>query len=524
MSGHLRTLAAYAVDWRSLVPRLTRIARRFLARSRYQEALAGGELIVAPAGAPTDRLLSVVMPVYRVTEQDLCAAIDSVHKQSHRNWELLLLDDASPDPHVGRVLGEACRTDARIRARRRTATGGIAVASNELIAEARGEFVAFLDHDDLIHPRALELVDRFLAARGDVDWVYTDEDKLDDRGRHVQPCFKPGFSHQLLLGFNYVTHFRVVRRTLLDRLGGHRTTLDGAQDYDLALRAVAAGARLDHLPGVLYHWRTASTSMARSAAAKPAALACAIRALTEHAAAFPDGGEISASVLFPRAPFFSLRRRCRTEQPLAVADTAGVGAPCAAGLGRQVRVLPCSDGEDVARLAARCRDAGIPYLLVPPPSGLQSGEVEELLALLQVPGTALAAGRAVHGRRVDSSGWLATNRGLWDPCAGLLRHDPGYLNLAAVPAPRSVPPPCGWAARTEALVAALAAAAEIPAPWRLSVGLHRIGVEAVTTPTVSFPAPTEPPAAPSGPVPIELPVIDVEWLRHAGVRPERGRK
>ena len=498
--------------------------RRRRIEASYRAALAEDRFVIE-AGPRADAVaFSVVMPVYRVAEAHLRAAIDAVRSQTHGAWELLLVDDASPDPHVGRVLAETSRSDPRVRAWRRATNGGIAVTTNEGIAAARGEFVAFVDHDDLLHARALELAARALAAERDVDWLFTDEDKIEESGCHSEPCFKPGFSRHLLLSFNYVTHLRVVRRSLLERLGGHRLGFDGAQDYDLALRAAAAGARFAHLPGILYHWRTVRTSMALAAAAKPAAHDNALRALAEHASGFPHGGAVTTEVLLQPASFFKVRRACPRDLPVAVVDTAGDGAPWTADLGRPVTLLPAGPGRGPAEHAERAQAAAATFVVVPPPGGLSRADVDELLALLQVPGCAVAGGRALDGGRVAASGLVVTPLGPWDPWAGQAASDPGYLNLAAVPMPRLVPPAQGWAARTDLVVGALAAAAEVPRAWRLAAGLSRLRLEAVSTPTVSFPAPALAGEVPEGTPPAELPTTRVEWLRYAGVRPEPGLK
>ena len=220
----------------SLMRKTALVWRRERATSLYQGAMDRGDLLVVPSASPGSELLSVLVPVFRVTETHLKAAIDSVRAQTYPSWELLLLDDASPDPHVGPILTAAASGDPRIRVLRRRATGGIAVASNELVDAARGRFTAFLDHDDCLHPRALEMVARGIATWPQTDWFYSDEDKLDARDIHREPCFKPAFSLHTLLAWNFVAHLRVVRRDAILAIGGHRPELDGAQDYDLALR------------------------------------------------------------------------------------------------------------------------------------------------------------------------------------------------------------------------------------------------------------------------------------------------
>ena len=481
-----------------LARKLAQAWRRRRAAGAYREALARGDLLEVPSSPPAEIAFTVATPVYRVTEGHLRAAIASVRAQTHPHWELVLLDDASPDPHVGRVLAAAARDDDRIKVlRRRDSNGGIAVASDEILRHARGEFVAFLDHDDLLHPRALETAARSLAADPGADWLFSDEDKVDERGRHGEPCLKPGWSRHLLLAFNYVAHLRIVRRALLERLGGHRPGFEGAQDYDLALRALAAGARFVHLPGVLYHWRTVAASMARLAQAKPRAHAHALRALADHARTWPRGGEVSSAVLLAAASLFRVRR------------------DAAANL--RVGSLPFTAGLAGAELIAAARESDAEIVVVSSAGGMTNAGLAELLALLQVPGTAIASGRCCTRRGVvTSSGWVATDAGnAWDPWAGLAAADPAYLNLALVPGRRALPAATGWAAWRDALLAGWEVAPDAAPPWRLAVGLARLGVEVVATPETTLPlaAPAETPPAP----PSELPRYRTRWVGGLGL-------
>jgi hypothetical protein len=477
---------------RRLAAKLVRAWRRRGGAPAYRERLAAGGLLAVPDAPPADVLFTVAVPVYRVAEEHLRAAIASVMAQTHPGWHLVLVDDASPDPHVGRVLATAARDDARVTVVRRTANGGIAAASDAALPAARGEFVAFLDHDDVLHPRALEVAARTLARRPDADWLFSDEDKLDGRGRHAEPCLKPGWSRHLLLAFNYVAHLRIVRRALLARLGGHRAGLEGAQDYDLALRALAAGARFVHVPGVLYHWRAVAGSMARLAQDKPLAHARAVAALAEHARGWSRGGAVAAAVMLAPASMFRLRR---------AADAAlRVGAIAGGALAGAVE-------------AARRADADV--VAAPPQGGWPPGALEELLALLQVPDTAVAAARRVARGRVAFSGWaVETPAGAFDPWSGLAADDPGYLNLARVPGPRALPGQCGWAAWRDQLVAAWDAAPDAPDPWRLAVGAARLGLETVVSPDASVRHAPEPPPPPP---PDGLPLYRTRWAAELGL-------
>lgn len=518
-----RVLAARGLAYRHspalLVRKLGRAWRRLRTRSRYRRLLAGGRYlprIQSPAG---DRLFTIALPVWRVAESHLRAAIASVVNQSYGNWELVALDDASPEPHVGRVLAEAARSDSRIRVLSRCSNAGIAVASNEILAEARGAYVAFLDHDDELHPRALELVGRHLSLDPAADWVFTDEDKVDERGRHRDPCLKPAWSQHLLLAFNYVSHLRTVRRTVLERVGGHRAGFDGAQDYDLALRVLASGGRFTHLPAILYHWRATPDSMAAAAAAKPHANQRALAALLEHVEAFPRGGRSAAAVVLSNASVFRARRRADPSISCAVATTGEQWRePPAAALG-PIRAMAVA-GLSPSQLVAAARGRGEAVVALPPPGGFTAEQLAELLAVLQVPGTAAAAGRLAARRHVSCSGWVVLEDGTpADPWAGLHIADSGYLNLAIMPGRRLTPPPFGWVAWRGALVEAWDAAADVPEPWRLAAGWHRLGLEVVTTPDARFPVRGPAPPPPAGAPPEELPRTPRSRLALAGGLP-----
>jgi glycosyltransferase involved in cell wall biosynthesis len=202
-------------------------------------------------------LISVVMPVFNPQPDDLRAAIGSVQAQFYPNWELCIADDASTDPAVAALLRAAQAADARIKLVFRDRNGHISAASNSALACASGAFVALIDHDDLLAPDALYQVALHIDACPAADILYSDEDHIDGTGHRSNPYFKPDWDPELMLGQNLVNHLGVYRHSLLRRLGGFRVGLEGAQDYDLALRAAAATTpdRIVHIPRVLYHWR-----------------------------------------------------------------------------------------------------------------------------------------------------------------------------------------------------------------------------------------------------------------------------
>ncbi|MFP5328384.1 MAG: glycosyltransferase family 2 protein [Acidimicrobiia bacterium] len=230
----------------------------------------------------TEPLFSVVTPVYDPPADVLRQAIESVRAQTFTDWELLLVDDASPSAAVRDVLAEAARSDDRIRVEYRKDNGGIVAATNDALRTARGEWVAFLDHDDLYHPDALAKVAEAIGSHPDADYVYTDEDKIDEDNVHRDPFLKPDWSPERFRAQMYTTHLSCARRSLIEEVGGMREGYDGAQDWDLVLRVTERARRVVHVPEVLYHWRMLATSVAGDSDSKPYAYVAAQAALQDH--------------------------------------------------------------------------------------------------------------------------------------------------------------------------------------------------------------------------------------------------
>ena len=204
--------------------------------------------------------------------------------QSYGNWELLLMD-ASPEWEAVANLAAAVH-DARIRRIELPCNGGIVVNTNAGIEQATGDYIAFLDHDDFLEPDALFQYVSALnkAAEGERSQVMiSDEDKYQKTGEWGQPVFKTRLNVDLLYSHNCVTHFLMVEKTLIDRIGSSPEDVAGAQDYDLTLRCLAADARFEHVAHVLYHWRVHPGSTADgSADSKPYAIEAGRLALQRH--------------------------------------------------------------------------------------------------------------------------------------------------------------------------------------------------------------------------------------------------
>jgi O-antigen biosynthesis protein len=229
-------------------------------------------------------LISVLVPVYNPPAPWLRACLDSVLAQLYPHWELCVADDASTRPHVRAILADYAARDARIRVVYHAENGHMAAATNSALAVATGEFVAFMDHDGTLAPEALFQVALAINVQPQVELLYSDEDCLDRWDRRVRPIAKAGWSPFLLRSHNYIAHLLVMRRALVDGLGGCRPGLEGAQDHDLILRAVEQlpPQYIHHIPCVLYHWRIHAGSTAAGTKVKPYAAAASHRAVAEH--------------------------------------------------------------------------------------------------------------------------------------------------------------------------------------------------------------------------------------------------
>lgn len=227
-------------------------------------------------------LFSIVTPVYEPPVDVLGDTIASVLAQDHDDWEWLLVDDCSPTEAVRELIREHAARDPRIRLVERATNGHIVAASNDGIEAARGEFIVLLDHDDLLTPGALSANARQIARHPDVDYLYSDEDKVDDDGRLYDEFQKPGWSPERLRGQMYTSHLSVMRTEVVRRVGGFREGYDGSQDHDLALRVGEVARRVVHIPEVLYHWRAVVGSASADINAKPYATIAGARAVQDH--------------------------------------------------------------------------------------------------------------------------------------------------------------------------------------------------------------------------------------------------
>ena len=260
-------------------------------------ALTRGDLeaMRAESGGFNDRpLISVVMPVYNPPLKYLRAAVESVRAQVYTRWELCVCDDASTDPDVLAYLKKLATLDPRIKVKLRSTNGHISATSNDALAMAEGDWVALLDHDDLLAEDALYWVAKTLQSHADAGVIYSDEDKIGLDGKRCDPYFKPDWSPELLLSQNYISHLGVYRRSLVESVGGFRVGFEGAQDHDLVLRCTMhlEPKQVVHIPRVLYHWRVLPGSTALRGDEKGYANDAGLRAVADYLATSGLGGSV----------------------------------------------------------------------------------------------------------------------------------------------------------------------------------------------------------------------------------------
>jgi len=224
---------------------------------------------------------SFIMPVYDPPLKLLRETVNSIRDQSFPNWELCIVNDGSTNLEIHEYLTQLSLSDSRIVYSLSQRNEGIAIATNHSIKLSQGEFLIFVDHDDTIEPSALSEINSYLSSNQGVDFLYTDDDKIDLLGNRYSPQFKPDWSPELLLSYCYISHIKVVRRSVSEKVGHIRTGYDGSQDYDYILRVCEVARNVGHIPKVLYHWRSTPTSTAANGLNKPNSLVAGKRAVQD---------------------------------------------------------------------------------------------------------------------------------------------------------------------------------------------------------------------------------------------------
>jgi glycosyltransferase involved in cell wall biosynthesis len=301
------TKSSYEYNWR-------RIIWRQINKNRPSEL--NRDRVISPRQVPSIAesvrgvnlpLITLLTPVYNTDLVMLTELFDSVRSQNYPHWQWVLVDDMSPNRALTQKLAQLAETDERIKLIFRSKNGGISAATNDALMAAQGQFVGLLDHDDILAHDALFHVAEVINAWPDVDFIYSDEDKIDSYGNHFEPYFKPDWSPYHLLTRMFTGHFTVYRRSLVEKVGGFRSEYDGTQDYDLALRIAEVTSNVVHIPRILYHWRVSASSAAGNQSTKSYAIDRQKKALENALLRRGVGGEIHPTV-YPGnwRPYFAL--------------------------------------------------------------------------------------------------------------------------------------------------------------------------------------------------------------------------
>lgn len=293
----------------------------------------------SPAPKGCSNLISVLIPTYNSPPEHLRRVIDSVRAQSHETWELLLVDDGSPEPDARRIAFEYAQRDPRIQLIARSSNGGISQATNHALAQAKGDYIALVDHDDVLEPDALARLLSAIVENG-ADAGYTDQSYISAWGTHVSAFHKPSFSPAMLRGVMYIGHLLMVRRDMAVDVGGFDPRFDKLQDFEFMLRVSERTSAIVHVPEALYHWRMIPGSIALNADAKGKIEPIQAKAVNAHLKRL--GLPIRAK------PHRTLPHRLT----LTPAFDEAHPRPTAAFLIRGDRPRPAVD-----RMAAQCREA-----------------------------------------------------------------------------------------------------------------------------------------------------------------------
>lgn len=249
-------------------------------KERYNEWLKRTEKKTKYEELKYRPLISVLIPVYNVKGKYLKECINSVLGQSYDNFEIIIVDDASTKKETLDTLKKYERNE-KIKIKYRKKNGHISVATNDALKMAKGEYVALMDNDDVLASDAFYEVVKVLNEDKKIDFIYTDEDKLDLDGKRQDPNFKSDWAPDSFYSSNYISHLCVLKRSIIEEIGGFREGFEGAQDYDLYLRFIEKTNRIYHIPKILYHWRMIPGSTAAEIGNKNYALERGKKALEE---------------------------------------------------------------------------------------------------------------------------------------------------------------------------------------------------------------------------------------------------
>lgn len=390
-------------------------------------------------------LLSILLPTFNTNLVFLERCIKSVLNQRYPNWQLCVVDDCSSVAGVVRYIESMAAHDSRIELLVSISNIGISAASNLALEMARGEFVILLDHDDELHPFALlEVVDALNQNR-ELALIYSDEDKIDPDGHRVCPAFKPDFDRDIFLTFDYLGHMIALRRDIAAGLGGFRSSCNGAQDWDLLMRALETIEPQDvhHIPKPLYHWRMHSDSTALDLHSKPYVRRAWSKVLGDYVDRIGIQADVEAGLFFGSMRLKRLLvRDARLAVFLRTEDGAYQRAALAPNVDWQRTTFYDLLGSSLT-LGSQAEakwiwsfdeiEEDVLIFINRPLETVNHLFFDELIAQALRPDCGLVTGISVDAGRVIHSGFIWGSEGeLMDPFAGLRFPQDGYLGQLSV--------------------------------------------------------------------------------------------
>ncbi|WP_294580159.1 glycosyltransferase family 2 protein [uncultured Thomasclavelia sp.] len=276
-------------------------------------------------------LISICIPVYNVAGKYLSECLDSILNQSYQNFEICISNDCSTLQETIDTLNEYEAKDNRIKVFHRKQNGHISKATNDALAIASGDFIGLMDNDDLLAKNALYECVKVLNENPELDFIYTDEDKMDMNGKRRDPHFKSDFAPDTILGSNYICHFEIMRKSIVDKIGGFRVGLEGAQDYDLFLRFFENTTidKIYHIPKILYHWRMIEGSTAAEIDNKGYAVERGRQAVED---AMTRRGIDAEVTVHPKVPYYCVNYKYEQEPKISIIiptkDNADITEQC----------------------------------------------------------------------------------------------------------------------------------------------------------------------------------------------------
>lgn len=399
--------------------------------TEYRAWLADARSAV-PGTTSFTTTVSVIVPVYNPPVAFLRECLDSVVNQQARNWQLVIVNDGSTNEEIRSYLSEfadAHSADDRIVVLHKE-NGGISSALNAALERSSGEYVGMLDHDDVLDPRCIDAFARAVEDNQFPEAVYSDEDKIDVRGRHFELYCKPDFSPELLLTQMYLCHFTIYRRDLVINVGGLRSEVDGAQDFDLALRLLPALHNVVHLARPLYHWRAWSESTALQIEAKPWAQEAAARVQQHYMDRTFGGGKVGPSAV----PGLNEVHPQIQGDPLVSVIITGADA----GVRFDDALQSLVQLESRARFeAASGRATAIGDYLLFLDAGMTAAEADPITRLLeigQIDGVGVVGGLLTDSQdRLAHAGIVLTPAGPVNCWKGRSAREPGYFGSTLTP-------------------------------------------------------------------------------------------